>query len=545
MQKKLNELYKLLLNKKSFLVLITIITLGFLLRFFNLNWDNGHFLHPDERLYVNASDIRLPTSIEEFFSPESPLNPKMFYYGSFPLYIYKIINLIFINESFLIISRLISSLFSTSTIIFIYLIGKKLFNRRIGLISAFIFAFAPGSIQYAHFNTTESILIFILSLIIYLSMLLFTKFKYSTVITLAVLLGLASATKITGITFGLIPFLVFVYVGIRRKYNLFISGGMVFILIFILTALIGAPYQIIDWSRFVEEQQYMQGVILGINKPPFTIIYEGTLPYIYPLLRVMPFIFGFLTFPLSIVGFILLVKRTFTNFKTNLIIIIILAFPVIYFLWTGSWYAKFARYYLLLLPFFCIWAAYALGLIKNKILVSLILVGVAINGILFTRIYFSDHTRIAASKWIFENIPESSTISGEHWDDNLPLNSYSYEKYNMLQLNVYDPDTTEKLLLLSQTLSESDYVILSSRRVSYSILVNDNIYPNTSDFYRYLDSGRLGFSKIKEFTNYPFFFSDDIADESFQSYDHPPVYIFKNVENLDKDLIYNLLLNEK
>lgn len=529
------------------ILLFLIIIIGFSLRVINIDWDKGHFLHPDERLYVNASNISLPSSLEEFFSPDSPLNPDMFYYGSFPLYIYKIINLIFINESFLIVSRLVSSLFSTSTIILIYLLGKKLFNRKIGLISAFIFAFAPGSIQYAHFNTTESILIFLLSAITYFSILFFIKFRYSVLITIATLLGFSVATKITGITFGLLPFLIFIYLGIRKKYELFIFGGLIFTLTFILTALIGAPYQVIDWNSFIKEQQYMQGVILGINKPPFTIIYEGTLLYAYPLFKVLPFIFGFITFPISIIGLVVLIKKLSTNFKTNLILLSILIFPIIYFLWTGSWYAKFSRYYLILLPFFSIWAAYALGLLKNKILILLILLGIAINGIMFIRIYLVDHTRIAASKWIFENIPKFSTISGEHWDDNLPipLINYPYGIYNMIQLNVYDPDNTEKLIALSQTLSKSDYLVLSSRRVSHSIIVNKNIYPNTSNFYNYLHAGSLGFVMIKEFVNYPFIFSDDFADESFQSYDHPPVYIYKNVGRLNENIIYNILINEE
>lgn len=115
----------------------------------------------------------------------------------------------------------------------------------------------------------------------------------------------------------------------------------------------------------------------------------------------------------------------------------------------------------------------------------------------------------------------------------------------MIQLNVYDPDNTEKLIALSQTLSKSDYLVLSSRRVSHSIIVNKNIYPNTSNFYNYLHAGSLGFVMIKEFVNYPFIFSDDFADESFQSYDHPPVYIYKNVGRLNENIIYNILINEE
>ncbi|KKR67231.1 MAG: putative membrane protein [Microgenomates group bacterium GW2011_GWA2_40_6] len=74
------------------IILLLIVLLAFSLRIYGLNWDGGFHLHPDERfLTMVASDIKLPSSISQYFSTAaSPLNPgnypsyQFFVYGTFP-----------------------------------------------------------------------------------------------------------------------------------------------------------------------------------------------------------------------------------------------------------------------------------------------------------------------------------------------------------------------------------------------------------------------------------------------------------------------------
>ena len=533
-----------LLKKPHLLYLLTIIALGAFLRFYNLNWDQGHYLHPDERLYVNASNIKLPQSFEEFLSSDSPLNPNMFYYGSFPLFLYKAVYTIFTpTESFLVTSRFISSLFSILTILVVYFIGKILFSNKVGLVAAFIFAFSVGSIQHAHFNTTESILTFFLSLITLFSVYLLKQKTYIFAIFLGILTGAAYATKIIGLTFLFIPIISFILIFFKkRKILKLIISIITFIILSIITGFLLAPYQVIDYEQFSREQAYMQGVTYGKDKPPFIIIYEGTLPYVYQITKILPFTFGFISFPLALIGLFFLLKDFINNKESKHLYIFILIYPLLYFLWVGEWYAKFSRYYMPLFPFLSIWTAYILGRFKKTILI-LVLCLISINGIIFLKIYQKPNTRIQASEWIYHNVPNKSILLGEHWDDNLPLPIANwYKQYNMMQLSVYDQDSYAKISQLSENLGKGDYFIISSRRVYYSILKNEKVYPYTSRFYRLLFAGQLGYRQVATFTNYPFFFSDDVADESFQSYDHPPVYIFKNEKKLPPDQISNMLL---
>lgn len=525
------------INQEKFFLILIILVGGFL-RLYNLNWDQGHYLHPDERIYVNSSNIYIPKDLNLLLSPNSPLNSKEFSYGAFPLFIYKIVQAIVLPDSaFLFVSRLVSSVFSILTIPLIFLVSKELFNRKIGIIAAIIFAFSAGSIQHAHFNTTENMLIFLITLITILSIKAVKNKNYLLFVSLGILIGMSYATKIVGLTFFIVPAISFVFLLLKEKK---LKKLTFFILIFVLTsAIFGAilaPYQIIDFERFKERQNYEQNVVYGKDKPVYTIIYEQTKPYIYPLTKILPFTFGFISLPLALIGLMLIFKKI--KEKKSYIYLFVLIFPILYFLWSGSWYAKFSRYYILLIPFLSVWSSVALSKFRKPAILILLFLIIA-NGILYFNIYTKPHTRVAASSWIYQNVPTQSIISGEHWDDGLPLQlvTNSGKQYQTIQLPVYEPDSLEKISSLSITLSQSDYFVISSRRVYYSILKNAQKYPYTSNFYQLLFKEKLGFKLVKKFTNYPFYFSDDFADESFQSYDRPPVLIFKKIGNLSPEYI--------
>lgn len=74
-----NEVKRAAWGRLSTLLLFCIALLGGVARFWNLNWDGGaHNLHPDEWA-LNQVIRRL--------GPD--LNPHFFFYGSFPIYLYK------------------------------------------------------------------------------------------------------------------------------------------------------------------------------------------------------------------------------------------------------------------------------------------------------------------------------------------------------------------------------------------------------------------------------------------------------------------------
>ena len=48
-----------------------VLLLGFVLRFWGVNWDQGTHLHPDERfITMVATDLRIPDSLGQYFNSD-------------------------------------------------------------------------------------------------------------------------------------------------------------------------------------------------------------------------------------------------------------------------------------------------------------------------------------------------------------------------------------------------------------------------------------------------------------------------------------------
>jgi len=134
------------MNKKHnllvFITVIAILFLGAYFRFYNLDWDQGNHLHPDERFLTMVGDkIKWPQDIREYFNTgNSPLNPynqgySFFVYGTLPLFLVKKIAIVLKKDSydqFNLLGRQISALFDLGTLILIGFISKKTIKKSIG-----------------------------------------------------------------------------------------------------------------------------------------------------------------------------------------------------------------------------------------------------------------------------------------------------------------------------------------------------------------------------------------------------------------------------
>jgi YYY domain-containing protein len=187
--------------------------------------------------------------------------------------------------------------------------------------------------------------------------------------------------------------------------------------------------------------------------------------------------------------------------------------------------------------------AWGRGLAFVTVLPALIVaIGAVAWGYAFSRIYSEDHTRIAASRWIYANIPPGATLSSEIWDDGLPLSldgrgSGDYVGVGMPvyaedeAVKYYGDGTTENTGLLMQ-LDQIDYIILSSNRVYDTAGRLVMRYPALINYYKSLFDGSLGFTLVAEFRSSPRLLGVEFptavwAEEAFSVYDHPRVLIFK------------------
>jgi len=540
---------------KLFFLLLLILCTAALFRFYNLNWDQGNFFHPDERNIDNA------VAKVQFFSQ---LNPGFFAYGGFSIYLYKAagVALSFITknnewmtnwDNINIVGRFFSALFSTITMIPLYFLARKIGNKKVALISCVLYTFTASSIQMAHYGVTESLFTFTGVLLCFLSLELISKPTFWRYLVIGILLGVAGATKTTELFFCLFLFTAQIVLIIKQLSDIKRLQLFFFVALCagVVTFTIFSPYTFISWDAFMQSMHYESGVATGALSVPYTLQFNGTIPYLFQLknflwqMGVMA-IFSMLG---SVYLFVLTVKRKSYE------LLPFFSFPLVYFLYAGAWHTKFIRYMVPLLPFLLICGAYILVAIYSKwklvgkIIISLCIFATILWALAFFSIYTRPQTRISASQWIYANIPAGSRIYTEHWDDGLPVSSsiFSASQYQSEALTIYDPDNDEKLSYYATKLANGQYIVINSRRLYGTLLRLTKEYPLTSQYYQLLFKGKLGYKQVAQFSSYPqilgISINDDASEETFQVYDHPKVLIFRNIDHLSNSEIKDLLRN--
>lgn len=565
---------------KRILLLVVLIAL-FYTRFVNLSWGLPYPFHPDERNMANAVQS-LNCEISNC------LNPHFFAYGQFPLYLsyFGIQAYHFIVGEFDPINfseaamalRIISAISSTLTVwvlfkmteLFLILDKSKIKDQKLklqiknqNLIALLLFTFSPALIQFAHFGTTESLLMLLYSLIIYYCLLLINNriLNSKFLILNSLFLGLAVATKVSSLIFALPIIMAILVVAennlLDKLFTILKLGA--FALVF---TVIFSPYNFIAFNDFLGAMRYESDVALGNYLAFYTRQFFQTTPVLFQVQKIFPYSLGWPVFILFISGFIFLPWKKNFNF---------LRFSFLaFFLSSAFIYAKWTRFMTPVMPIMLVIGTLFLIKVydylnsklksqKSKIQVKnqnfliltftfgflLLTFAFIIPGIAFLSIYTSKDVRFTASDWIFNNIPSGINILSEtanvvdlpilnpkeeinqtmkNWHGNyISFDFYHLDENPMLQEN------------LKNYLKIADYVFVPSRRIFYN---HKTGYPILNIYYEDLFSGKLGFEKVAEFTSYPKIeifgktileFPDEEAEETWTVFDHPVFRIYKRV----------------
>jgi YYY domain-containing protein len=187
--------------------------------------------------------------------------------------------------------------------------------------------------------------------------------------------------------------------------------------------------------------------------------------------------------------------------------------------------------------------------------VSIVFAATAWWALAFQNVYNSEHPRIAASRWIFDNLPPGTPITGEIWDDTIPypLPGHDPWVYPIISVSPFETDSSEKIFRMlygdgspGQGINGADYIAITSDRVRSAVPRLEREYPATIRFYELLESGELGFDLVAHFEVHPSFLGLRVdtsgAEESFTVYDHPEVRIYRKTEHWDPARAQALLL---
>ncbi len=170
-------------------LLLAIICSGAYFRTIGVDWDQGRHLHPDERFLSMVLNSMTPVpDVKTYFDTStSTLNPgnvgyQFFVYGTLPLFIIR-----YVGEwtgqtgydPITIVGRQLSAIADILTILLVFLIALRLFDEKIGLVAAALYAFAVLPIQQSHFMTVDTFTNTFGMLTVYFAVVILTRPKPS------------------------------------------------------------------------------------------------------------------------------------------------------------------------------------------------------------------------------------------------------------------------------------------------------------------------------------------------------------------------------
>lgn len=561
-----------------------LILIALVMRLYQPDWYNDRSFHPDERWIVWSA-------VPDLHYPGKPIGLQ---YGSLPLYILSIYKDV-VNDLGQGIfrgmdrgkaitggARAISGLVDTGTIVFIFMIGTYLFNRRVGLLGGALATFTVLNIHASHFFTVDTFTAFFIAASFYFCAKISREGNRWDYVLSAVFYAAALASKTAALPLGaalVAAHLIYVFSvkgrdkkAVKGRINAWTSAAIA-VGAALLAFFIFMPHAILDMNKFIQNQNEQKRILVtGEGDVPYNRQYLDTTPYLFYIknlvLYTMGVPYGLAAFTAFFFYIWTLVYRLIKERKLySREILLLLAWMVPYFLIVGMSFGKFNRYMIPLTPF--------LGLLAAKLIYDLydyfkggkiasaikwvVLGGAVFYSLAFMNIYTNSHTWIQASRWIYANVPfqqevkkgqfRPTMIMNEEWGDDLPVAADGNHggMYQNVKWAVQEPDSQRKIEELSTKLSMVDYVAMADKRAYGTYLRIPDRYPLNYFYFRTMltNPEKLGYVKVYEKAVYPSFLgitiNDDRADESFQLYDHPHVYFFKNEKYLAKEEIASIL----
>jgi YYY domain-containing protein len=459
------------------LILAVILILAFSLRILGINWDDYTHIHPDERFLtsilsrIGHADNLTQNARERcqneklsyyffntncsFFNPNNVDNGS-FAYGTLPLFmVYGSAELTaqlnlggfenpkdWMTYDYLqIVGRFMSALADIATTLFIYLIGRRLFSSKHGLLAACLYAFAVLPIQLAHFWTVDSFanLFFVVGLFASVEISFRDRFWPFGMFGLA--LGAAVASRV-----NLLPMAILVPTALLIEWQQITRDETQFrrrwllsaALLTLITASIGLvtfrvfqPYAFVgptftNWNlnpKWIEDIGYVSQLSSTPSDgwPP-SVQWFNRLHYVYPWFNMSVWGMGLVLGGTATVALLAAIIDQLRKRRLSPALGLLTVWVVVYFAFMGGLHQMTMRYYLPLysaLVLLVAWGVWSLPKRWGFRLMGLIIAGTVIWALAFTTIYLQPLTRVEASRWITEQVPATITLQ-DNMGDSLP-----------------------------------------------------------------------------------------------------------------------------
>jgi hypothetical protein len=324
-----------------------------------------------------------------------------------------------------LIDRGLAAFLGTATVALVYWIGKRAIGRRAGLLAAFLLSIAYLHVRDSHFGTVDVPVTFFATAAIAL-ILKADEFRSPRAYLIAGFVsGMAVSTKYNAIALVVPLAVLFVarsHLEQKARANrsplglLAIVGGLV------AGFLIGTPFSVLDWSTFVRDASFE--LIQKTHQAPDIDMGPGWLYHLRVTLPNglgLPLLFG------ALAGIAIAFR------KDARLALLLLGFPLAWYLGVGKSHFVFTRYAVPLVPMLCVFAAWALDagaswleqglsesglrqkLAKRAGLVWPMVVGLVVlppvwNVVQWDRLVRRTDTRVLAADWVAAHAANGSSV---------------------------------------------------------------------------------------------------------------------------------------
>ncbi len=383
-------------------------------RVYDLDWDEGTHLHPDERyLTMVTAALEFPESLHQYWdTATSPLNPENrgfggYVYGTLPLFVARAAGswldhacteappflprlaraLLFDSRQpcyagqytgyggVHLVGRYLSTLADLLSLLALVLLARRLFGEPIALLAGLLYAFAVLPIQHAHFFVVDSFATVFVTWTLYLAVVATNSRRTWVLLLAGITTGLAVACKIsTWPVAGVVGFAGLLYLeesesGPRLRLQtrlstllFLVASGFLAVLIF----RVAQPYAFKGpgfWnvglsSSWLNTMKYIRQVVSGeIDSPPGHQ-WTSRLPLVFPWVNM---VFWGLGLPLGITawaGWGFMARALWRERRFDAVLPWL--WGTLYFLYQATQWVKSMRYLLPVYPVFTLFAAWGL-----------------------------------------------------------------------------------------------------------------------------------------------------------------------------------------
>jgi 4-amino-4-deoxy-L-arabinose transferase-like glycosyltransferase len=433
-------------------LLVLVIALSFILRAWGSNFGLPAYsrYHPDEHALVERAAAILWTgdwNLHRFNYP--PLYAYIQAVAYAVYYLYGVTQALwryvptFVVPNYYQIGRLLTATFGSLSVVVVYLIGRQIRSRRLGLLASALLGANFLHIVHSHYATFDISLGFWVSLTLLFSLLVADRESAKWYLMAGLCAGFAGSTKYNGAVVIVIPLLAHVLVTPWGEWG-WLNGRLTLVLgAFLLGLFAGNPFALSNLPQFLND---LSTVLhhYGTEHPGF----EGESNWRW-YATVFLTSADALWITSGIAGLCLLFWR---DWKKGLLIV---TFPVLYYAMVSGFTVRFERNMVPLLPFLAIGGAWLIDSLAQwmtkrfrfqavhyHVLAALgtifVLAVPLAASIAFDNALSQIDHRELAGQWVETNITEGSKIAIEHYA--IPFDYDQYEVEDVLRISDHDLD---------------------------------------------------------------------------------------------------------